>query len=99
MRSYHHMGIPTTEKRPDEIYHPEAKYGSTPFLANEYRIQWHRFDPDCDVHPLVKTVPHVAFKTDDLDREIAGKHVILGPHEPIPQTSASTSMTRKSPVR
>lgn len=83
MRIYHHMGIPTKEKKENEIYHEEMKFSSTPFLDNEYRIQWHRFEEGCELHPLIQTKPHVAFKVDNLESEIAGKTVILGPYEPI----------------
>lgn len=45
MRKYHHYGIPTKEKRPDEtLVETEGfKFYSTPFEANKWRIQWHRF--------------------------------------------------------
>lgn len=84
MREYHHMGIPCTDPKENEVYHKTMKFTSTPFLDNDYRIQWHRFDKDCELHPLLKTVPHVAFKVDSIEREIEGKNVILGPYEPIP---------------
>jgi hypothetical protein len=31
---------------------------------------------------LVKTVPHVAFVVDDLEKEISGKNVIIEPNSP-----------------
>jgi len=31
----------------------------------------------------MRTVPHAAFKVDDLDRAIDAREVILGPYEPI----------------
>jgi len=77
------MGIPTTEKRPDEIYHEEIGFTSTPFLANPYKIQWHRFDDDCELHPLLKEKPHVALKVPSVEKEIEGKNVLLGPYAPI----------------
>jgi hypothetical protein len=83
MREYHHMGIPTDVVQKDEVYHEGMKFYSTPFLNNEYRIQWHRFDKDCELHELLKKVPHVAFKVDSIEKEITGKKVILGPYEPI----------------
>lgn len=84
MRKYHHMGIPTRERKEGEIYHEEMKFSSTPFLNNEYRIQWHRFDDDCELPEALKSHPHVAFKVDSIEEEIEGKKVILGPYEPIP---------------
>lgn len=84
MRKYHHMGIPTTEVKNNEIYHEEMKFSSTPFLHNEYRIQWHRFENGCELPDILKKTPHVAFKVDSIEKEIDGKKVILGPYEPIP---------------
>jgi hypothetical protein len=34
-----------------------------------------KFDPDCDLPELVKTVPHVAFVVDDIESAIVGKEV------------------------
>ena len=49
------------------------------------RVQWHRFEPESPLHPLLKSAPHPAFKVSDLERAIAGKTVILGPYEPMPE--------------
>lgn len=35
------------------------------------------------MHPLLKTLPHVAFKVNDLNAAIEGEKVLLGPYEPI----------------
>ncbi len=42
------------------------------------------FDDDCELPELVKTVPHVAFEVDDLDKAIQGKNVIIPPNSPSP---------------
>jgi len=78
---YHHMGIPVTEPREGERYSSTMKMytsgGESPL-----RIQWHRFEEDCPLHPLVKTKPHVAFKVDSIDDAVKGKNVILEPYFP-----------------
>lgn len=48
-----------------------------------FRIQWHRFTDNSPLHPLLKSLPHVAFKVDDLMEAIEGEEVILGPYEPV----------------
>jgi hypothetical protein len=35
-----------------------------------------RFDPDCPVSDLVRTVPHLAFEVDDLDKALAGQTLL-----------------------
>lgn len=80
---YHHMGIPSTEIRPGEKY--SAAFGMyTSDVEGDFRIQYHRFDKDSPLHPLIKTVPHVAIQVDDLNEAIRGYEILLGPYEPIP---------------
>lgn len=85
MRKYHHYGIPTTEKRPDEtlVETQGFKFYSTPFEANKWHIQWHRFPEDHGLPDLVTRVPHLAFQVDDLDKEIENAKVLLGPYTPL----------------
>jgi len=78
---YHHMGIPTTEEKPNERYSEHFKMYTTPG-DNPFRIQFHRFEPGCPLHPLIQTVPHVGFKVDDLSKAIKGHKVIMEPYEP-----------------
>ena len=86
MRKYHHYGIPTTEKKPDEslVEVGGFKFYSTPFEANEWHIQWHRFPKDHGLPELVTQVPHVGIQVDNLDEEIEGKKLLFGPYEPLP---------------
>jgi len=48
-------------------------------------VQWHRFDETSPLPPLLRTVPHPAFKVADLERAIVGGKLLLGPYEPIPR--------------
>jgi hypothetical protein len=41
-----------------------------------------RYEPDCPLPDLVKTVPHVAFEVDDLEAELVGQKVIIEPNSP-----------------
>lgn len=79
---FHHTGIPTDEIMAGERYSQSAGM-YTADNAGHFRIQWHRFTEDSPLHPLIKTLPHVAFKVDNLAEAIAGEEVILGPYEPI----------------
>lgn len=79
--SYHHMGIPTQTPKPNERYSSTFKMFTTPG-DNPFRIQWHRYEPGCPLHPLIQTVPHVAFKVSSIDEAIIGQTVILEPYYP-----------------
>jgi hypothetical protein len=81
--SFHHMGIPTTEPRADERFSERFGMYTSDSDCKTLRIQWHRFEPGSSLHPLLRTVPHVAFKVADLERAMEGYNVLLGPYEPI----------------
>ena len=82
MRRYHHIGIPTTERREGErLIEGYATYVSG-YETSAYGIEWMRFKPEASVPDLVRTVPHVAFEVDDLAAEIEGKEVIIPPNSP-----------------
>jgi hypothetical protein len=76
---YHHCGIPTKKDFEGAIYLPKFKMHVSDHLATPYAVQWMRFDEDCPLPDLVKTVSHVAFEVDDLEAAIRGKNVIISP--------------------
>ncbi|MGY0215785.1 hypothetical protein ACWJJH_00200 [Endozoicomonadaceae bacterium StTr2] len=82
MLKYHHLGIPTTEKKPGERYLPHLKMYVSGYESSPWKIEWMRFEPDCPTPELVKTVPHVAFEVDDLDKALEGQKVIIEPTSP-----------------
>jgi hypothetical protein len=82
--TFHHMGIPTTEARPDERFSERFGMYTSDSPCGSVRIQWHRFDANSSLHPLIRTVPHVALKVANLEAAIAGYNVLLAPYEPIP---------------
>jgi hypothetical protein len=79
---YHHIGIPTTQPVPGEVYLPEYKVYHTGYENSEFGIEWMRYEDGCDLPELVKTVPHVAFEVDDLYEAIRGRKVIIPPNSP-----------------
>ena len=80
---YHHMGIPADTPRPGERYSSAFKMYTADGDDPHFRIQWHRFEPDCPLHPLIKTMTHVAFKVNNLERAVAGRKQLLEPYEPL----------------
>lgn len=90
---FHHVGIPTTEKRDGERYSETFKMHTSGGEAPT-RIQYHRFEPGCPLHPLIQSKPHVAFKVEDLSKAIEGKNVILDPYEPF--TGFKVAMTEEN---
>lgn len=80
---FHHMGIPTKEIRSGERYSEHFKMYTSDH-PGAFRVQFHRFEADSPLHPLIQTIPHVALQVANLGAAVMGKTIILGPYEPIP---------------
>ena len=82
---FHHMGIPTDRPQANERYSANfGMYTADVEDCGAVRVMYHRFEPGSCVPHLMQTVPHAAFKVEDLDRAVAGATLILGPYEPLP---------------
>ncbi len=79
---YHHLGIPTDVRRPGEVHLERYGLHVSGFPTSPCGIEWMRFDDDSAVHPLVKSLPHVAFEVDDLEAALEGREVIGPPGSP-----------------
>lgn len=79
---YHHCGIPTTEKHPDEVYLEKFKLFVAGYKDSPYKVEWMRYEPGSPVPELVQKVPHVAFVVDDLGAALKGKKVLIEPNSP-----------------
>ena len=95
---YHHIGIPTQIPRPGETYLPSLKIHVSGFESSPYGIQWMRFDDDCPVPEIVKTVPHVAFEVDDLALAIQGKEILIQPNSPSDGVTVAMIVADDAPV-
>lgn len=82
MREYHHIGIPTKVRREGEIYLEEFKVYVSGFEDSRYGVEWMRFESGSPLPDLVKTVPHVAFRVDDLRAELEGQEILIEPNSP-----------------
>ncbi len=98
MRTYHHLGIPTSEPHPGERHLPALKVHVAGFESSRYGIEWMRFDPDCAVPDLVRRLPHVAFEVDDLDAELAGRTVLIAPNSPSPGVRVAFIVDDGAPI-
>jgi hypothetical protein len=83
MREFHHVGIPTDDQQPGEVYVSATKVWVTDPNDHPYRVEYLRFEPDSPVTGPVRNLPHFAYKVDDLNAAMAGKKVLLGPFTPM----------------
>jgi hypothetical protein len=79
---YHHLGVPTNTPMPNEQYLEQFKLYVSGFDTSPYGIEWMRFEPDSPISGLIKTVPHIAFEVDDLERALEGKEILTPPNSP-----------------
>ncbi len=95
---YHHLGIPTATPRQGEQYLPQFKMYVSGYDTSSYGIEWMRFEPDCPLPELVKTVPHIAFEVDDLHAAIAGKEILIQPNSPSAGTTVAFIVENGAPI-
>jgi hypothetical protein len=77
---YHHIGIPTDKPIKGEVYLKDYKVYHYGYEKSEYGIEWMRYEKDCQLPEIVKTLPHIAFEVDDIYEAIKGKKVIIEPN-------------------
>ncbi len=81
---YHHMGIPSTKKKAGEKYLPHLKFYTSGFSESPFGIEWMRFENECLLPNIIKTVPHIAFEVDNLDYELKRNdfRILVSPNAP-----------------
>jgi hypothetical protein len=95
---YHHVGIPTDAPRPDETYLEQFGMHVSGFPTSPHGIEWMRFEEDSPLHPLIKTLPHIAFEVDDLEAALEGEEIIHQPGSPSEGVRAAMIVVDGAPV-
>jgi hypothetical protein len=57
-----------------------------------------RFEPECPVHPLVRTLPHIAFEVDDLEKALKGCTMLGSISSPSPGVRVAMIVDDGAPV-
>lgn len=79
---FHHLGLPTTDRREGEVFLAEFGMHVTPLRDDPFRIQWMRLGDDSPLPWLVKNTPHLAFQVESLARALEGRKVLIPPNSP-----------------
>lgn len=79
MRTFDHVGIPTTTPQTGEVYNEGMKVYLTDYATSANRIEWLRFDSDSWMPQLIQQRTHMAWQVTDPEAEMAGKNVLLPP--------------------
>jgi hypothetical protein len=98
VKQFHHVGVPTTKKQPNETYLKDAKLYVTDAAANPFAIEWLRFEAGSPMPKELQKSTHVAFKVDDIQAELAGQNVLIPPFEPMPGVKVAFILHEGVPV-
>jgi hypothetical protein len=79
MREFDHIGLTTTEIQPNEMYVESTKVWVTNPAENPQMVEYLRYEHDSPVTGPMRELPHIAFRVDDLDKEMEGEEIVLGP--------------------
>ena len=96
--TYHHIGIPTRVPRDNEVYLEKFRMFVSGFEASTFGVEWIRFEKDAPFPELVKTVPHVAFVVDDIEKAIAGKEILIHPNSPSKGVTVAFIVENGAPI-
>jgi hypothetical protein len=92
------MGVPTQDRKDGERYLPQFKVHVSGFPTSAYGVEWMRFEPDCPLAEIIKTVPHLAFEVDDIDRALEGREVLTPPNSPSDGVRAAMIVENGCPI-
>ena len=79
--TYHHFGVPTSVKSPNETYLEGGKLFLTDPEKDPYRIEYLRFEADSPMPKELQTMPHLAMLVPDVEAAIKGEKVIMAPFD------------------
>ena len=82
---FEHLGIVTSRRKPGARFVPATRAWVTDFTTHPFRIEWLRFEPDSPVTGPVRSMPHVAYRVDDIRRAARGMRVLLEPFDAGPR--------------
>jgi len=95
---YHHLGIPTRTPRRGEKYLPAFRMYVSGFESNPFGIEWMHFEEGSPLPELVRTVPHVAFVVDDLEKAIEGAEILSAINSPSEGVRVAMIISDGAPV-
>ena len=95
---FHHIGIPTSKRRPNEKYLKKYKMYVSGFETSDFGIEWMRFEADSPIAELIQTIPHIAFEVDNLDQAVEGKDMLGEITTPSPGIRVAMIIENDAPV-
>ena len=79
---YHHIGVPSDKSIPGEHYLIDYKLFHFGFENSEFGIEWMRYEKECTLPEIVKTLPHIAFEVENMEEALSGRKILIQPNSP-----------------
>ncbi|MCD7931851.1 MAG: hypothetical protein LUH15_11105 [Tannerellaceae bacterium] len=79
MRTFNHVGIPTTEKKEGAVYNDVLSVWLTDYNNSPNKIEFLKFEEGSCLPEIIQTTAHLAYVVPDLAEELKGKNVIFEP--------------------
>lgn len=98
MRTLHHFGIPTDKVIDGASYLEEAKLHITDAAQSPNCIEWLRFEPGSPMPDILQTLPHIAYKVDDLDAELKDAEILMEPFSPMEGVTVAFVIEEGAPI-
>jgi hypothetical protein len=99
--TFHHIGVPVGVRK----LGTGAKYSAlfkmySKNCANDLRlrIEWHAFGSGCPLHEKIRKMPHVAFKTANLNAALLGKDILMPAYEPFERYRCAMILLNGMPI-
>lgn len=70
---FSHIGIPAKEERDWDGFCEPNQFHYTDFAKDEFNIEWVKFDADSEAHEMVKTMPHLSCRVENIEEALAGR--------------------------
>jgi hypothetical protein len=79
MRDFDHVGLPTDDVQPNEMWVEQTRVWVTNPQDHPYKVEFLRYEPDSPVAGPVRNQPHIAFQVNNLEEAIGDSPILLGP--------------------
>lgn len=77
MRTFHHLGIITHEKKEGAMYNEVLSVWLTDISKSPNKIEWLKFEEGSILPELVQKETHIAYTVPSIEEELKGKNVIF----------------------
>ena len=95
---FDHIGVPTRERRDGMRLLESTRCWLTSPADHPFRVEWLYFEPESGAPELIRSVPHVAYRVDDLDNAMTGQAVIAEPFDVFGEVRVSFIEVDGAPV-